>query len=105
VDQDFSSCCVYSDETETALEDCVLTIVPLGNFNLCEIMGVAQKSRVTRQANVECLLSALSPFLTTLFSVFRSRAAFQAKILALRHQIGVLRRSAKKHSRHVQLLP
>ncbi len=42
------------------------------------------------------MLSALSPFLTTLFSVFRSRAALQVEILALRHQIGVLRRSAKK---------
>jgi hypothetical protein len=28
--------------------------------------------------------SALSPFLTTLFSVFRSRAALQVEILALR---------------------
>ena len=42
------------------------------------------------------MLIALSPFLTTLLSVFRSRAALQVEILALRHQIGVLRRSAKK---------
>ena len=42
------------------------------------------------------MLSALSPFLTTLFSVLRSRAALQVEILALRHEIGVLRRSAKK---------
>jgi transposase InsO family protein len=42
------------------------------------------------------MLSALSPFLATLLSVFRSRAALQVEILALRHQIGVLRRSAKK---------
>ena len=42
------------------------------------------------------MLIALSPFLTSLFSVFRSRAALQAEILALRHQICVLRRSAKK---------
>jgi putative transposase len=35
----------------------------------------------------------LSPFLTSLLSVF---AALQVEILALRHQIGVLRRSAKK---------
>lgn len=41
------------------------------------------------------MLSVLSPFLTTLFSAFRSRAALQVEILALRHQIGVLRRSAK----------
>ena len=42
------------------------------------------------------MLSVLSPFLSTLFSAFRSRAALQVEILALRHQIGVLRRSAKK---------
>src|SRR5713226_10419728 len=42
------------------------------------------------------MLSALSAFLATLFSVFRSRAALQVEILALRHQIGVLRRSAKQ---------
>ena len=42
------------------------------------------------------MLNALFPFLTSLFSAFRSRAALQAEILALRHQIGVLRRSAKK---------
>src|SRR5689334_25190523 len=40
--------------------------------------------------------STLSPFLTSLLSVFRSRAALQVEILALRHQIGVLRRSTKK---------
>ena len=42
------------------------------------------------------MLSALSAFLATLFSVFRSRTALQVEILALRHQIGVLRRSARK---------
>ena len=40
--------------------------------------------------------STLSPFFTSLLSVFRSRAALQVEILALRHQIGVLRRSTKK---------
>jgi hypothetical protein len=42
------------------------------------------------------MLSVLSPFLLTLSSVFRSRTALQVEILALRHQISVLRRSAKK---------
>ena len=42
------------------------------------------------------MLSVLSPFLSMLFSVFRSRAALQVETLALRHQIGVLRRSTKK---------
>src|SRR5207247_3506070 len=32
----------------------------------------------------------------SLLSVFRSRAALQVEILALRHQIGVLRRAAKR---------
>jgi hypothetical protein len=45
------------------------------------------------------MLSALSPFVTTLFSVLRSRAALHVEILALRHQIGVLRRAAKKSAR------
>src|ERR1700733_9374798 len=42
------------------------------------------------------MLSVLSPFLSMLFLVFRSRAALQVEILALRHQTGVLRRSTKK---------
>ena len=42
------------------------------------------------------MLSVLLLFLSTLFSVFRSRAALQVEILALRHQIGVLRRSSKR---------
>jgi hypothetical protein len=45
------------------------------------------------------MFSVLSPFLSTLFSAFRSRAALQVEIVALRHQIGVLRRSAKKRSK------
>jgi hypothetical protein len=45
------------------------------------------------------MLSTLSPFLTTLLSGFRSRVVLQVEILALRHQIGVLRRSAKKRPR------
>ncbi len=42
------------------------------------------------------MLSVLCPFLRTLSSVLRSRTALQVEILALRHQIGVLQRSAKK---------
>ena len=41
------------------------------------------------------MLSVLCPFLLTLSSVLRSRTALQVEILALRYQIGVLRRSAK----------
>src|ERR1700680_4935729 len=42
------------------------------------------------------MLSVRFLFLSTMFSVFRSQAALQVEILALRHQTGVLRRSAKK---------
>jgi hypothetical protein len=42
------------------------------------------------------MLSVLYLFFSTMFLVFRSQAALQVENLALRHQIGVLRRSAKK---------
>jgi hypothetical protein len=38
----------------------------------------------------------LSAFLATLFASFRSRAALQLEILALRHQLSVLQRSVKR---------
>jgi hypothetical protein len=38
----------------------------------------------------------VSAFLAFLFAWFRSRAALQLEILALRHQVGILQRSAKK---------
>jgi hypothetical protein len=38
----------------------------------------------------------LSALLTALFASFRSRAALQLEILALRHQLGVLQRSVKR---------
>ncbi|HEY6345287.1 MAG TPA: hypothetical protein VIY49_27650 [Bryobacteraceae bacterium] len=42
------------------------------------------------------MLSILSLFFSTMFSMLRSHAVLQVEIIALRHQIGVLRRSAKK---------
>src|SRR2546421_10150989 len=42
------------------------------------------------------MLISLATLLATLFSIFRSRAAVQLENLALRHQIGVLRRSARE---------
>ena len=42
------------------------------------------------------MLNILSVFLATLSSAFRTHAALQVEILALRHQIGVLQRSARK---------
>jgi len=43
--------------------------------------------------------SLISALLATLSSVCRSRAALQIEILALRHQLGVLHRSARKRPR------
>jgi hypothetical protein len=42
------------------------------------------------------MLTSLTTLFTTLSSIFRSRAALQLENLALRHQIGVLQRSARK---------
>jgi hypothetical protein len=42
------------------------------------------------------MLILLSAYLSTLGSMFRSRAALELENLALRHQIGVLKRSARK---------
>jgi putative transposase len=42
------------------------------------------------------MLSSLTTLFTALSSIFRSRAALQVENLALRHQIGVLQRSARK---------
>jgi transcriptional regulator with GAF, ATPase, and Fis domain len=42
------------------------------------------------------MLTALLTLLATLSSIFRSRAALELENLALRHQIGVLRKGAAK---------
>jgi len=42
------------------------------------------------------MLIVFASMLATLASILRSRAALELEILALRHQIGVLRRSAAK---------
>ena len=42
------------------------------------------------------MLISLKTLLATLSSIFRSRAALQLEKLALRHQIGILQRSARK---------
>ena len=45
------------------------------------------------------MLTVISALLTCLFSIWRTRAALQLEILALRHQIGVLQRSSRKQPR------
>jgi hypothetical protein len=42
------------------------------------------------------MLILLSALLSTLRSMFRARAALEREHIALRHQIGVLKRSARK---------
>jgi len=42
------------------------------------------------------MLISFTTLLVTLSSIFRSRAAVEFENLALRHQIGVLQRSARK---------
>jgi putative transposase len=42
------------------------------------------------------MLISLTTLLAALCSIFRSRAALELENLALRHQIGVLQRSARK---------
>src|ERR1035437_5594678 len=45
------------------------------------------------------MLISLTTLVVTLSSIFRSRAAVELENLALRHQIGVLQRSARKRPR------
>jgi hypothetical protein len=45
------------------------------------------------------MLISLTTLLSTLCSLFRSRVALELENLALRHQIGVLQRSARKRPR------
>jgi hypothetical protein len=64
-------------------------IVPLENLERSERM------RVTSFI-ISSMLTTLMTLLATLSSIFRSRAALELENLALRHQIGVLRRTAAK---------
>ncbi len=75
----------------TELSKCVV----LGNLNLSEIIRFAE----VRKGLANPMLSVLCVFLSTMLSVFRLRAALQVEILALRHQICMLRRSGKKRPR------
>ena len=65
------------------------TSVPLENLERSERM------RVTSFI-ISSMLTTLMTLLATLSSIFRSRAALELENLALRHQIGVLRRAAAK---------
>jgi hypothetical protein len=65
-------------------------IVPPENLEMSERMGVIFLSYFSP------MLISLTTLLATLSSIFRSRAALALENLALRHQIGVLQRSARK---------
>jgi hypothetical protein len=72
-----------AQETERSLS------APLENLERSERMGVTSFI-------ISSMLTALLTLLATLSSIFRSRAALELENLALRHQIGVLRRAAAK---------
>jgi hypothetical protein len=63
--------------------------VPLENLERSERVSVTSFI-------ISLMLTALMTLLATLSSIFRSRAALELENLALRHQIGVLRRAAAK---------
>jgi putative transposase len=64
--------------------------VPLENLEMSERTGIILLSFSSP------MLIPLTALFATLSSVFRSRSVLQLENLALRHQIGVLRRSARK---------
>ena len=64
--------------------------MPLENLEMSEQTGVIFLSYFSP------MLISLTTLLATLSSIFRSRAALALENLALRHQIGVLQRSARK---------
>src|SRR5262245_53095344 len=68
-------------------------MVHTGNSDLFEIMAVAHLPITPASMLI------LSTLLAALRSVFRSHAAVEMENLALRHQISVLQRSAKKRSK------
>ena len=67
--------------------------VPLENLEMSEQTGLYFFHTSRR-----CSIFPLTTLLATLSSIFRSRAALALENLALRHQIGVLQRSARKTS-------
>ena len=62
-------------------------------FSQIQICLIQWGLRIFRQFPLTAVISAL---LASTLSVFRTRAALQLEILALRHQLGVLQRSMKK---------
>jgi hypothetical protein len=61
-----------------------------------ENLEISERTRIILLSFSSPMLSPLTALFATLSSVFRSRSALQLENLALRHQIGVLQRAAKK---------
>jgi hypothetical protein len=68
-----------------------------------EDLDLSDRMSVTPIAFSLPMLNILSTPLATLRSILRSRAALELENLALRHQIGVLRRSARRRAKLTQL--
>jgi putative transposase len=62
-------------------------------FSQVQVYLIRWELRIFRQLSLTAVISAL---VASTLSVFRTRAALQLEILALRHQLGVLQRSVKK---------
>jgi len=77
--------------TDKAIFGMVSESVPPENLEMREQKGIILRSQFSSP-----MLSFLTTFFTALSSVLRSRAVLQLENLALRHQIGVLQRSARK---------
>jgi hypothetical protein len=76
---------------EAVAGELLFRTVPLENLEISEWMGVIFLLLFSS------MLISLITLLATLSSMFRSRGALALENLALRHQIGVLQRSARKH--------
>jgi putative transposase len=68
-----------------------------------ENSDLSERMKVTPIAFSLAMLNVLSTLLAALRSILRSRAALELENLALRHQIGVLRRSAKRRAKLTSL--
>jgi hypothetical protein len=80
--------CVLERDRVDVLADAIRT--PLENLEMAERTGIMLLSFSFP------MLIPLTALFATLSSVFRSRTALQLENLALRHQIGVLQRTARK---------
>src|SRR5215471_4793995 len=84
----------YVEEFSEIFSELRFQIVPLENPERSELTRIILLSEFSPS-----MLTSLLALLVTLRSILRSRLDLQREILALRHQIGVLQRSAKERPR------